>query len=272
MRLLADLHTHTVASGHAFSTVTELALAAHTKGIELIAVTDHGPSVPQGAHPWYFWNSKVIPSLLDGVRILKGCEANPSLDTENGIDLPDELLRLLDFVSVGFHPLTGFDDRDAGRNTEVLLRVMANPYVDQITHPGNHEEFPLRMDEVVEAAVRHNVILELNDHSFAPTSARALSSQREREFARAAFDAGAPIAIGSDAHYALHVGRFEAAAAAAEEIGIPRERIVNRDASSVLTFLAEKRERPRLDVGGTWSWPSGRTGLGDSGEVPEGEV
>jgi len=48
MRLLADLHTHTVASGHAYSTVTELAWAAADKGLELIAVTDHGPTVPQG--------------------------------------------------------------------------------------------------------------------------------------------------------------------------------------------------------------------------------
>lgn len=272
MQLLADLHTHTVASGHAYSTVTELALAAHAKGIQLIAVTDHGPSVPQGAHPWYFWNAKVIPSVLQGVRVLKGCEANPSLDTENGIDLPDDLLRLLDFVSVGFHPLTGFDDRDSQKNTETILRVIENPYVDQITHPGNHEEFPLDLEAVVAAAARHRVILELNDHSFAATSARAMSAAREREFAQAALAAGAPIAIGSDAHYALHVGRFDAASTVAEEIGITADDLVNRDAASVLEFLLAKRERPRIDLGGEWSWPLGRTGLADSGDVPEAEV
>lgn len=259
MRLLADLHTHTIASGHAYSTVTELALAARSKGIELIAVTDHGPAVPQGAHPWYFWNAKVIPSVLDGVRILNGCEANPSLDTENGIDLPDELLRLLDFVAVGFHPLTGFDGRDRRKNTEALLRVIANPFVDQITHPGNEHEFPLDMDAVVAAAVEHDVILELNDHSFAPTSARSNGASREREFAEAAFQAGAPVAIGSDAHYALHVGRFDDAIAVAESIGIGEERLVNRDAATVLEFLSAKRERPRIDLGGAWQWPSAPT-------------
>ncbi|MDZ4169850.1 MAG: PHP domain-containing protein [Coriobacteriia bacterium] len=267
MRLLADLHTHTIASGHAYSTYTELAQVARARGLELIAVTDHGPSVPQGAHPWYFWNSKVVPSVLDGVRILKGCEANPSVGTDNGIDLPDELLRLLDFVSVGFHPLTGFDDRDRARNTEVLLRVIANPYVDQITHPGNEAEFPLDIDAVVEAAVNHRVILELNDHSFAPTSARSSAISREREFAAAALEAGAPIAIGSDAHYALHVGRFDAAVACANELGITPERLVNRDAESTLAFLIGKRERPRLEVGGEWTWPAD-----DAGPLPTGEV
>jgi putative hydrolase len=96
MRLLADLHTHTVASGHAFSTVTELAHAAASKGLELIAFTDHGPSVPGGAHPWYFWNSKVVPSVIDGVIVLRGCEANVA-DTDNGIDLPDAVLKKVYF-------------------------------------------------------------------------------------------------------------------------------------------------------------------------------
>ncbi len=255
MRLLADLHTHTIASGHAYSTVTELARAARFKGLELIAITDHGPTVPQGAHPWYFWNSKVIPSVLDGVRILKGCEANPSMDTDNGIDLPDELLRLLDFVAVGFHPLTGFDQCNRAHNTKVLLRVMDNPLVDMISHPGNDDEFPLDLDAIVESAARNRVILELNDHSFAATSARSSSSSREREFAQAAFAAGAPVAIGSDAHYALHVGRFDTAAAAAVEIGLTEKDLINRDAASALAFLTAKRDRPRLDTGGEWQWP-----------------
>ena len=255
MRLLADLHTHTIASGHAYSTLTENAWAARARGIKLIAITDHGPTVPQGAHPWYFWNLKAAPSVLDGVRILKGCEANPSDESENGIDLPDELLRLLDFVAVGFHPLTGYDDCDRVRNTEALLRVIANPYVDQITHPGNDHEFPLDLDAVVAAAAKHRVIIELNDHSFAPTGSRAGSFARERDFAAAALAAGAPVAIGSDAHYALHVGRFDTAIAAAKQIGMTEDDVVNRDAETVLSFLQSKRERPRIDAGGAWDWP-----------------
>ena len=260
MRLLADLHTHTMASGHAYSTLTENAQVARAYGLELIAITDHGPSVPQGAHPWYFWNLKVVPGVLDGVRILKGCEANVVQDTDNGLDLSDQALELLDFVAVGFHPTAGFDEPDRARNTEALLRVMANPLVDQVTHPGNDDEFPLDLAAIVEAAVRYNVILELNDHSFDPASSRSGSTGREREFARAAYDAGAPISIGSDAHYALHVGRFDAAIAIAEEFGFAEKRIVNRDAASVLAHLTGKRERPRLDIGGTWSWPETAAG------------
>ncbi len=244
MRLLADLHTHTVASGHAFSTVTELATAASEKGLELIAFTDHGPSVPGGAHFWYFWNAKVVPPRIAGVRVLRGCEANVA-DTESGLDLPDQVLAGLDLVAVGFHPLTGFDECDRARNTAALLRAMANPLVDIVTHPGNAAEFPLNAAEVVAAAVAHGVALELNNHSFDPRSGRSGGRATEREFAIAARDAGAWISLGSDAHYHDQVGDLANALAVVEEIGFPRERIVNIDAASTLAFLNGRRDPAR---------------------------
>ncbi|HEY5468671.1 MAG TPA: phosphatase [Coriobacteriia bacterium] len=249
MRLLADLHTHTVASGHAFSTVTELANAASGKGLELIAFTDHGPSVPGGAHFWYFWNAKVVPPRIAGVRVLAGCEANVA-DTDSGLDLPDEVLAGLDLVAVGFHPLTGFDEIDRARNTNALLRAMANPLVDVVTHPGNAAEFPLEADRIVAAAVEHGVALELNNHSFDPRSGRSGGRATEREFAIAARDAGAWISLGSDAHYHDQVGDLDNAIAVVEEIGFPLERIVNRDAATVLGFLNGRRSagRPKVEA------------------------
>jgi putative hydrolase len=250
MRLLADLHTHTVASGHAFSTVTELATAAAGKGLELIAFTDHGPSVPGGAHLWYFWNAKVVPPVISGVRVLRGCEANIA-DTPNGLDLPDEALAGLEIVAVGFHPLTGFDERDSARNTRALVRAISDPLVDVITHPGNLAEFPVDVNAVVAAAVEHAVALELNNHSFDSRSGRSAGQASERAFAVAARDAGAWITVGSDAHYHEQVGGFANALTVVEEIGFPRERIVNRDATGVLSFLNGRRDprRPKIEAG-----------------------
>lgn len=243
MRLRADLHTHTVASGHAFSTVGEIAGAAAARGLELVAITDHGPAVPGGAHLWHFWNSRTIPSELDGVRVLKGCEANPIPDSDNGLDIPDEVLRALEFVAVGLHPGCGYDARDRVRNTEALLRAIANPLVDMVTHPGNEEDFPVDLDQVVSAAVQHGVILELNNFSFDERSGRHSTRDREREFAEAARDAGAFIAVDSDAHIHTLVGEVAGALAVVEKIGFPPERIVNRSAATVLDFLSARRER-----------------------------
>ena len=260
MRLLADLHTHTLLSGHAYSTVTELAGAARDRGLELIAVTEHGPSVPGGPDFWAIWNMKAIPSVLDGVRILKGIEANPA-DSESGLDLPNGLLELLDFVACGFHPEIGYDDGDSVRNTEAILAVIENPNVDMITHLGNGE-FPIDRPAVARAAAKHNVIVEINAHSFDVTSSRARAADAEIEMIALAHEAGAPLAINSDAHYHLHVGRFDGAIEVAERIGVTEPDIVNRTARSVLDHLLAKRERPRLEHGGEWNTEPGRGGAG----------
>lgn len=53
MQIEVDSHTHTVASGHAYSTLTENAAAAAAQGIKLLAVTDHGPQMPGAPHFWF---------------------------------------------------------------------------------------------------------------------------------------------------------------------------------------------------------------------------
>ena len=45
-KVLLDAHTHTVASGHAYSSLQEMAKAAADKGLEVLGITEHGPSVP----------------------------------------------------------------------------------------------------------------------------------------------------------------------------------------------------------------------------------
>ena len=41
----ADLHTHTIASGHAYSTIKEMAIAAEEKGIRLLGITEHSKGI-----------------------------------------------------------------------------------------------------------------------------------------------------------------------------------------------------------------------------------
>ena len=71
-----DLHTHTIASGHAFGTLFENVKEAKSKGIELLAVTDHGPTLPGSAPRTYFMCGDRIPKVIEGVRVLFGVEAN----------------------------------------------------------------------------------------------------------------------------------------------------------------------------------------------------
>lgn len=248
IRPRADLHTHSIASGHAFSTLAEVVAGAAAAGLELVALTDHGPACPGAPHEWYFMNLRAVPAEIDGVRVLVGVEANPVPDTENGIDLPDEILADLDFVAVGMHPRTGYDDVGEREATAGLLRALRNPLVDMVTHPGT-PWFGVDVDEVVASALEHGVILEINNSSFEPSYSRSKDSSREIAFARAAAEAGALVAIDSDAHHHRHVGRFEHALRVAEDLGIRQDRLVNRDAATVLAHLRARRERPFLERG-----------------------
>ena len=39
MKYVLDVHTHTLASGHAYNTIREMAMAASEKGLELLGIT-----------------------------------------------------------------------------------------------------------------------------------------------------------------------------------------------------------------------------------------
>jgi putative hydrolase len=86
LKLVADLHTHSIASGHALSTIQENAQAAAKKGLEILGVTDHGPQTPGGPHVYYFYSLFALPDFLEGVRILRGVEAN-IIDGQGNLDL-----------------------------------------------------------------------------------------------------------------------------------------------------------------------------------------
>ena len=48
-----DIHTHTLASGHAFGTIREMAQAASERHLELLGVSEHGPGIPGTVEPIY---------------------------------------------------------------------------------------------------------------------------------------------------------------------------------------------------------------------------
>ena len=46
MDILLDVHTHTIASGHAFSSLQEMAKSAAEKRLRLLGITEHTPGIP----------------------------------------------------------------------------------------------------------------------------------------------------------------------------------------------------------------------------------
>lgn len=227
-----DLHTHTLASGHAYSTLTENAVAAAARGLRGIGMSDHGPALPGGPHRYHFAALRFIPPYLHGVRILRGVEANITGSGE--LDLDQPLCRQLDLVMAGFHEECGFDARGAAANTAAVLALMEQRRIHVLTHPGN-PVFPIDAEAVARAGAATGVALEINNASFGMS--RSGSSDNCKALARCCARFGTPVAIGSDAHLAEGIGAFEQALETALHSGIHWEQIVNRTLESTLAFL-----------------------------------
>ena len=239
MRLEADLHTHTWASGHAYSSVDEIAQAAQMKGLKIVGITDHGPNMPGGPHRYYFNNIRVIPSHIYGVRVLRGIEAN-IIDAAGNIDVQDSILEKLDLVLAGLHGGTDYQGAAAEDHTKAMINAIKNPYVHMIVHPGN-PAFPIDFEAVVKAAKKHEKALEINDSSF--RTSRPGSLPRCQEIARRAADEGIWVSVNSDAHYHSHVGQCEIALKTALEAGIAPEKIINLSSKRVEEYIAVNRKR-----------------------------
>ncbi len=233
MNIIADMHTHTIASGHAYSTLNELAAEAARKRLLAIAITDHGPALPGGPHLYHFGAMRFFPESICGVRILRGIEAN-ILDSRGTLDLPELYLRKLDFVMAGLHEGCGFDGESVTRNTEAVISAMGNPLVKAISHPGN-PIFPLDYEAVVKAARETGTALEMNNTSF--SISRRGSAPNCEKLARLLAEHGAPVVIGSDAHIAQMVGVFDDAVAVVEAAGITAAQVINSSLEGLLRFL-----------------------------------
>ncbi|WP_243638679.1 phosphatase [Lucifera butyrica] len=236
---MADLHVHTIASGHAYSTVLEVARAAADKGLELIALTDHGPSMPGGPHPYHFGNLAAIPAELFGVRILKGVEANV-IDREGTLDLEDTRLAKLDIVLAGLHTVCS-PYGTVAENTLMMINAMKNPWVDIIVHPGN-PEYPVDEEAVVKAAVEQDVVIEINNSSL--TVSRKGSRPHCDHIAALAKAYGAKIMLGSDSHLALSVGNFGEAVELLYNHDIGPEQVINTSVDRIYEHL-NRRHRNR---------------------------
>jgi putative hydrolase len=233
MKIIADMHTHTTASGHAYSTINELAAAAAKKGLKALAITDHGPALPGGPHLYHFGAMRFIPPEINGVRILLGCEAN-IIDIEGRIDLPDNYLHRLDFIMAGFHEFCGFDSHGIEINTQAMINAMKNPLIHAISHPGN-PVFPVNYQMIACAASETGTALEINNSSF--NLSRCGSRPNCENLAREIKRFNAPVVVGSDAHIAQNVGEFNSALEVITAAGISEIQVVNSSLERLITFL-----------------------------------
>lgn len=196
--IVADLHMHTTYSDGKRS-IREMAEAAAERGRRYIVITDHSQysAVANGLTPERLLQQqeevhRINAEMGDRIEVLHGVEMD--IRADGSLDLPDEVLKKLDFVIASLH-MSLRQDRD--QITRRLLNAIQNPHVHLIGHP-RAQQIPERepvdadMDAVFTAAKEHGTALEIN--------ANPIRLDLEAQYARRAVEMGILLAINTDAH------------------------------------------------------------------------
>lgn len=235
-----DTHTHTLASGHAYSTIRENASAAAQKGLELLAVTEHAPRMAGSCQAIYFQNLKVVERHAYDIELMLGVELN-ILDERGTVDLAEGTLKTLDLAIASLHvPCITPGSREY--NTQACLNAMKNPYVSILGHPDD-PRYPVDFCAVVQGAKEYGAMLELNENSLRPGGSRKNARPQDEEMLMLCMEYKVPIVIGSDAHVDTDVGRHDLAHSLLEELRFPEELVVNRSVRVLKEMLEKKRLR-----------------------------
>jgi putative hydrolase len=233
LKIATDMHCHTLASGHAYSTADELIRAAAAAGLDAVAITDHGPAL-QATPSWYFHNARVFPKKAYGVEIFRGVEAN-ILDADGKLDMDDAGLMHLHYVIASCHTIT-ISGPDAEYYTAACINAMKNPAVHTLGHPDD-ARMPLDYARIVRVAAETHTLLELNNHSLSPFTPRPGAKKNLIQMLALCKAQGVPVVISSDAHVCYSVGQFKYSLELVKEMKFPKELIANTSLDKLKSLL-----------------------------------
>ena len=225
MNIELDMHTHTLASGHAFSTLQEMAQAASNKGLKLLGITEHTPGIPGTCDLIYFRNLHVVPRQMYGIELMLGAEIN-ILDKDGNIDADETLMKLLDLRIAGIHSLC-YEPGTREENTQGMIRVIRHPYIQIISHPGDGTA-QLDFEPIVLASKEWGTLLEINNSSLKPTRNKVDARDNNLEILRLCKQYEVPVILGSDAHISFDIANYEYLYPLLQETEFPEALIVNR--------------------------------------------
>ncbi|SJZ75624.1 phosphatase [Anaerorhabdus furcosa] len=238
MKNILDLHTHTISSGHAYSTLQENVQEAKRKGLKYYGMSDHAPGIPGGTHFFHFKNLEVIPTEIDGVRVLRGCELN-IIDENGTVDLEKKILKTLDYCIASFHSPCYSADHSLEDNMKAYEAVCKNPYVQIIGHPDDGR-YPCDYEKLALMAKETNTLIELNNSSLRPNASRINGPENCRKILQACKKVGCMIVLNSDAHISFDVGKSNYADELIEELNFPKELILNYNEEKLKDFITLK--------------------------------
>ncbi len=245
MNFSGDYHTHTQYS-HGKGNLRQNIIAARRKGLKEIGITDHGPR-SYSYKPLGIKNLGVLEKIkreagqiqsdFPDIRILVGVEAN-IINSAGDLDVPEQVLKKLDFVAVGFHSfirpfsfssfqkivfdnivtyrlLKNFRKKIKKRNTNTVIKAVKKHDIDFITHPGYQVD--VNVFNLAKVCEREGTWLEINTNHCKLTE----------DFKKIAEDTKVNFIINSDAHNPDNVGELSSGLDIINKLKLDRDRIVN---------------------------------------------
>lgn len=233
MKLIIDTHTHTISSGHGYSTLKENIDYCRKIGLRGLAVTDHGPKMEGGAVELHFLNLKSLPREDDGVLIYRSAELN-ILNELGEVDLEDKILESLDFAIASLH-LDCFKHRDKKSITQALIKAMEHNKVKIIGHLCD-PRLEFDMNEIVKHAKINNVAIEVNNSSLNPNM-RRYNREEYLKLIRLCSENDVGVVLSSDSHYYKSIGDVKQSIELVKESGIDENLILNIDIDRFNKFI-----------------------------------
>ena len=230
-----DLHTHTISSGHGYSTLNENVHSAKEHGLKIYGLSEHTPKMPGSTHPYYFRNLHVIPDMIQGVRVLKGAELN-IMDLDGSFDLDERTLQGLDYAIASLHAPCYGRMHTIEENTEAMINAVKSPYVKILGHPDD-SRYPIEREAIVLACKETHTLIEVNNSSMNPKCSRVGGRENMLEMLKLCKKHQLPVIFGSDAHYCDLVGRFEGCEEVCQAAEFPEELIVNKNPELIKEYF-----------------------------------
>ena len=233
-----DVHTHTIASGHAFSTMDEMIRAAAEKNLNILGIAEHGPRMEGACQDIYFTCYHFVPRIQYGIRVLLGCEMN-ILDDRGSLDLDQRHIDALDLRIAGIHAnkLGEFKARnDINYNTAAYLSCIKNPDIDIISHP---DAVPADYAAIIKASKEYHTLLEINNNSLILERIRPGARDHIIEILKLARKTNTEIIVSSDAHHISGVARIDRIAEIMDDMDFPEELVINYRPDDFMKFIRQ---------------------------------
>lgn len=223
MKNILDLHTHSILSNHAYSSVTENIDEALKKGMKYLGVLEHQyDSCGVGAHYFAVANLGEVPDYVEGLRIIKGVELN-ILD-KGEFDLSKTNLNKLDYAIASMHQFIYSKDHTKEENTQAYINVCQNEKVKILGHI-DRLGFPCDYKRVIKAAKETGTIIEMNNSSLKDQNPQVIAN--DIEILRLCKEYQCPVIIDSDAHIRYSIGNFADSFKIIQEVDFPLELVLN---------------------------------------------